>query len=338
MLLSTLSLAWSLTAVAGSVCDIAPGEKMKNGKPCTATCCREKGSCVYNFNTKECTESPNDFCLEDDDGEVCLKPCCDGKAEGLKCQFNKVMRQCMKTGDPDPCVIVPGFRQKNGKECRQECCIRRNLEGEGCIWDHTAKTCTSPRPIDPCVDESVGLPCLGPCCKAKSECNWDPHARQCLSKVGPYSWINRMKYLFKYAYDIDKNGIIDEVDGMWDTAKVGDFNMDGKVDMDEFIMASQGYIGVVYDDYPAAIKTFMGGMFNTADTDGDAELSLEEFKAFHSTGMLSFTEDEVTKAYEMLVKDGPLTFENAQDRYQEFASVTEIKNGVYFFGPLKVFD
>jgi len=163
-------------------CAIQPGEKQANGKPCTATCCREKGFCVYNFDTKQCIEAPNDPCLKDDQGEVCLSLCCDSKPAGLKCAFNKIMRQCMSTAGPDPCTIVPGFRLPNGNECKQECCIRRNLEGQGCIWHHTAKTCTLPRPNDPCVDESEGVPCLGPCCKAKTpQCSWNPHSRQCLT-------------------------------------------------------------------------------------------------------------------------------------------------------------
>jgi len=341
MILSTLSLAWSLTMVMGdSVCDIAEGELQPNGEPCAASCCRRKGSCLFNFDTKECLESPGDQCLKNDKGLVCLAPCCDTKPPEMDCEFNGIVRQCMKKGALDPCRIKPGFLLPNGRPCRQECCIRRNKEngGPGCIWNHTKETCTQPRPVDPCVDEAPGLPCLGPCCKSKSECNWDPHARQCLTKVGPYSWLNRMKYLMKYAYDTNKNGYLDAKDAMWDTAKVADVNEDSKVDEDEFIMASQAYIGVAFDDYPAEIIAFLQGMFNGADTDGDSELSLEEFKAFHSTGMLAFTEDEVTAAYGKLTEDGPLTYDNAKALYQEFASVTTIENGVYFFGPLVVID
>jgi len=167
------------------VCDIAPGELQPNGKPCTATCCRNKGSCVYNFDTKECFESPGDDCLTDDAGKVCLGPCCEAK--GDPCDFIGVVRQCMHKDAMNPCTIKPGFLLPNGRPCRQECCIRRNLdengEGEGCIWNHEEETCSLPRPADPCVDRAPGKPCLGPCCRGRAAegCSWDPHSRQCLS-------------------------------------------------------------------------------------------------------------------------------------------------------------
>jgi len=89
----------SNTAVTASVCAIAPGETQPNGKPCGASCCRNKGSCVFNYDTKECFEAPNDSCLEDDAGNVCLGPCCDAKPVEDNCEFNGVVRQCMKRAD-----------------------------------------------------------------------------------------------------------------------------------------------------------------------------------------------------------------------------------------------
>merc|ERR1712189_44990 len=116
-----------------------------------------------------------------------------------------------------------------------------------------------------------------------------------------YSHDNRIKYVVRYLYDIDNNGVLDKndfkclavrntivetkgdfpgerfaqnakvMDDLWnEIAQLADFDKNGEVDVDEFKKAvHDNCLGKDYGSFPPAFRVFIENQFKSIDTDGD---------------------------------------------------------------------
>merc|ERR1711979_182747 len=115
------------------------------------------------------------------------------------------------------------------------------------------------------------------------------------------SWSNRVKFIVRYMYDYDGNGVLDQNDfeclavrntimegkGDWDPIKyeknktvminlwqpladIADFDKNGEVDTEEFMGGVETACkGKSYDELPEAFKFFIEAQFRTIDVNGD---------------------------------------------------------------------
>merc|ERR1712033_116677 len=116
-----------------------------------------------------------------------------------------------------------------------------------------------------------------------------------------YTHDNRVKYVVRYLYDIDNNGVLDKndfkclavrntivetngdfpserfaqnakiMDDLWnEIALLADFDKNGEVDVDEFKQAVMKHcVGKSYDQFPAAFKAFIENQFKAIDINSD---------------------------------------------------------------------
>jgi len=187
-----------------------------------------------------------------------------------------------------------------------------------------------------------------------------------------YSWDNRVKYIVRYMYDIDNNGLLDKNDfeclavrvtlieargefpaekfaenkkvmaSLWnEIAELADFDKDGEVSVEEFKKAVQTHCqGKAYGDFPNAFKTFIGNQFKTIDVNGDGIVGLDEYRLDCITRSAFADVKEIDDAYAKLcspddVKVGGIGLARYQELYSEFISKTEECPACYLFGPLK---
>merc|ERR1712212_45977 len=173
-----------------------------------------------------------------------------------------------------------------------------------------------------------------------------------------YSWENRVKYIVRYMYDIDNNGLLDKNDfeclavrvtliearGEFPAekfAELADFDKDGEVTVEEFKKAVQTHCqGKQYADFPNAFKTFIGNQFKTIDVNGDGIVGLEEYRLDCITRSAFADVKEIDDAYAKLcspddVKVGGIGLARYQELYSQFISKTEECPACYLFGPLK---
>merc|ERR1719369_1379815 len=150
-----------------------------------------------------------------------------------------------------------------------------------------------------------------------------------------YSHDNRVKYVVRYLYDIDNNGVLDKNDfkclavrntivetkgdfpaerfaqnakimeDLWnEIAVLADFDKNGEVDADEFKKAVQdNCVGKDYASFPPAFKVFIENQFKSIDINGDGSVGLDEFRQDVITRGAYCDVAEIDNAYNAMVND-----------------------------------
>jgi len=187
-----------------------------------------------------------------------------------------------------------------------------------------------------------------------------------------YSHDNRVKYVVRYLYDIDNNGVLDKNDfkclavrntivetkgdfpaerfaqnakimeDLWnEIAVLADFDKNGEVDADEFKKAVQdNCVGKDYASFPPAFKVFIENQFKAIDIDGDGTIGQNEYRTDVITRGAYSDVTEIDNAYNSLVTDadkaaGGITLDRYKALYAEFLGCKDETNSKFLFGPLK---
>jgi len=181
------------------------------------------------------------------------------------------------------------------------------------------------------------------------------------------SWGNRVKFIVRYMYDYDGNGVLDQNDfeclavrntimegkGDWDPikyeknktvminlwqqiAQIADFDKNGEVDTEEFMGGVETACkGKKYDDLPEAFKFFIEAQFRTIDVDGDGSIGLEEFRYDCVSRMAYSNVDVLDEAFKKVAESDSLTLDRYKDLYAQFlGNPDESCVACNLFGPL----
>jgi len=191
-----------------------------------------------------------------------------------------------------------------------------------------------------------------------------------------YTWDNRVKYIVRYMYDIDNNGLLDKNDfdclavrvtliegrgefpaekfaenqkvmaDLWcELAELADFNKDGEVSVEEFKQAVQTHCkGKKFEAFPSAFKSFICNQFKTVDVNGDGVVGVDEYRLDCITRSAFADVKDIDDAFDKLCNDadkaaGGIDKARYQELYADFISnPDESCNACYLFGPLKVVE
>jgi len=187
-----------------------------------------------------------------------------------------------------------------------------------------------------------------------------------------YSHDNRVKYVVRYLYDIDNNGVLDKNDfkclavrntilegkgefpqdrfatnaqimeSLWnEIAELADFDKNGEVDVDEFKKAVQTHcVGKTYDSFPPMFKVFIENQFRSIDVNADGLIGVDEYRLDVITRSAFTDIKEIDDAYDKLVNDsdkavGGIGLKRYCELYGQFIGCKDEGPYMYLFGPLK---
>jgi len=187
-----------------------------------------------------------------------------------------------------------------------------------------------------------------------------------------YTHDNRVKYVVRYLYDIDNNGVLDKNDfkclavrntivetngdfpserfaqnakimeDLWnEIALLADFDKNGEVDADEFKKAVQdNCVGKDYASFPPAFKVFIENQFKSIDIDGDGSVGLNEYRQDCITRGAFLDIAEIDNAYNAMATAeekaaGGITLARYEELYAQFLGSKEETPAKFLFGPLK---
>merc|ERR1712212_1460510 len=166
-----------------------------------------------------------------------------------------------------------------------------------------------------------------------------------------YSWENRVKYIVRYMYDIDNNGLLDKNDFECLAVRVTLIEARGEFPAEAFA-ANKKVMAELWNEIAEladfdkdgevtnAFKTFIGNQFKTIDVNGDGIVGLDEYRLDCITRSAFADVKEIDDVYAKLcspddVKVGGIGLARYQELYSQFISKTEECPACYLFGPLK---
>jgi len=192
------------------------------------------------------------------------------------------------------------------------------------------------------------------------------------ANMSAYSHDNRVKYVVRYLYDIDNNGVLDKNDfkclavrntivetkgdfpaerfaqnakimeDLWnEIAVLADFDKNGEVDADEFKKAvADNCVGKDYASFPPAFKVFIENQFKSIDIDGDGSVGLNEYRQDCITRGAFLDIAEIDNAYNAMATAeekaaGGITLARYEELYAQFLGSKEETPAKFLFGPLK---
>merc|ERR1712121_231890 len=192
------------------------------------------------------------------------------------------------------------------------------------------------------------------------------------ANMSAYSHDNRVKYVVRYLYDIDNNGVLDKNDfkclavrntivetkgdfpierfnvnlkvmeNLWnEIAELADFDKNGEVDVDEFKKAVQdNCVGKSYDSFPPMFRVFIENQFKAVDINSDGTVGLNKYHQDVITRGAYADIKEIDNAYNKLVNDadkaaGGITLGRYKELYAQFIGAKDEGPYMYLFGPLK---
>lgn len=187
-----------------------------------------------------------------------------------------------------------------------------------------------------------------------------------------YSHENRVKYVVRYFYDIENNGLLDKNDfrclavrntivetqgefpedvfeanltvmeNLWnEIAQVADLDNSGEVDVTEFQQAVRDCcLGKPYEEFPPMFKAFIETQFKTVDVDNNGFITLQEYRQDAITRRSFSDVSEIDDAYNKLLNEddigaGGITIDRYKELYSLFLGTEEETEAVYLFGPLR---
>merc|ERR1712142_1435019 len=197
------------------------------------------------------------------------------------------------------------------------------------------------------------------------------HHQQCIRTMA-YSHDNRVKYVVRYLYDIDDNGVLDKndfkclavrntilensgnfpadrfaanckiMDDPWnEIALLADFDKNGEVDVDEFKAAVQvNCVGKSYDQFPPMFKSFIENQFKAVDINSVGTVGLDEYRQDVITRGAFVDIAEIDNAFNAMATDadkaaGGITLDRYKELYAQFLGSKDETSAKYLFGPLK---
>merc|ERR1712212_1021609 len=160
-----------------------------------------------------------------------------------------------------------------------------------------------------------------------------------------YSWDNRVKYIVRYMYDIDNNGLLDKNDFDCLAVRVTLIEARGEFPAEAFA-ENQKVMSNLWCELAelAAFKSFICNQFKTVDVNGDGVVGVDEYRLDCITRSAFADVKEIDDAFAKLCNDedkkiGGINKARYQELYAEFISNPDESIGAcYLFGPLKVVE
>merc|ERR1711936_1319674 len=137
------------------------------------------------------------------------------------------------------------------------------------------------------------------------------------------SWSNRVKFIVRYMYDYDGNGVLDQND--FECLAVRNTIMEGKGDWDP----------IKYQKNKTVMINLWQQIADIADFDKNGEVDTEEFMGGVETACKGKSYDQLPEAFKKVAEEESLTLARYKDLYAQFlGNPDETCVACSLFGPL----
>merc|ERR1712179_5256 len=176
-----------------------------------------------------------------------------------------------------------------------------------------------------------------------------------------YTHDNRVKYVVRYLYDIDNNGVLDKNDFKCLAVRNTILEAKGEFPSDRFATNCKimddlwnvialladfkaavqvNCVNKNYDQFPPMFKTFIENQFKAVDINSDGTVGLDEYRQDVITRGAYTDVKEIDDAFNKLVNDsdkaaGGIPLARYKELYAQFIGSKEEGPYMFLFGPLK---